>query len=76
MLSNFFYVLIAIKNVFYLFIFRYPLKLKELEDALFVYNTTAIPPGNLQLDPRGDPKHWNYVWTNFGDYEDVVVRTV
>lgn len=28
---------------------------------------TAVPPNNTPLDPRGDPKNFNYVWTNFGD---------
>ncbi|XP_044255571.1 arylsulfatase J isoform X1 [Tribolium madens] len=40
----------------------------NLEEALNKYNNTAIPPGNLPLDPRGNPKYWNYTWTNFGDY--------
>ncbi|XP_014290854.1 arylsulfatase B [Halyomorpha halys] len=48
---------------------EYPLKLKELLDKLAEYNSTAVPPGNLPLDPKGDPKLWNNMWTNFGDYE-------
>lgn len=40
----------------------------NLEQALNKYNTTALPPGNLPLDPRGNPKYWNNTWTNFGDY--------
>lgn len=50
------------------FIFRYPSILKSLEGTLTQYNSTVIPPGNLPLDPRGNPKYWQYVWTNFGDY--------
>ncbi|KAJ8976024.1 hypothetical protein NQ317_003565 [Molorchus minor] len=37
------------------------------KDILTAYNKTAVPPGNLPLDPRGNPKCWDYVWTNFGD---------
>lgn len=44
--------------------------LEKLEVILKRYNETAVPPGNLPLDPRGNPKYWDYVWTNFGDYID------
>ncbi|XP_018576345.1 arylsulfatase B [Anoplophora glabripennis] len=47
---------------------EYPQILTNLENILTEYNKTAIPPGNLPLDLRGDPKYWNYVFTNFGDY--------
>lgn len=33
------------------------------------YRKSAVPPANLPLDPRGDPKYWNGTWTNFGDFE-------
>nr|UNO37543.1 sulf1 [Psylliodes attenuatus] len=46
----------------------FPKIVENLLKVLNAYNKTAIPPGNLPLDPRGDPKYWNYVWTNFGDY--------
>ncbi|CAG9859294.1 unnamed protein product [Phyllotreta striolata] len=46
----------------------YPAIVARLLQKLDSYNQTAIPPGNLPLDPRGNPKYWNYVWTNFGDY--------
>ncbi|CAH1110980.1 unnamed protein product [Psylliodes chrysocephalus] len=46
----------------------FPIIVEYLTLLLNAYNKTAIPPGNLPLDPRGDPKYWNYVWTNFGDY--------
>ncbi|CAH2000847.1 unnamed protein product [Acanthoscelides obtectus] len=49
---------------------KYPEKLQQLLDILERYNRTALPPENLPLDPRGDPKYWNYVFTNFGDYTD------
>nr|CAH7753973.1 unnamed protein product [Callosobruchus chinensis] len=47
---------------------KYPEKLRHLLNILEQYNRTALPPENLPLDPRGDPKYWNYVFTNFGDY--------
>jgi arylsulfatase B len=47
---------------------EYPEILKSLEETLIKFNNTAVLPGNLPLDPRGDPKYWNYTWTNFGDY--------
>lgn len=37
--------------------------LKELSK----FRESAVAPKNIPLDPRGDPKNWNYVWTNFGD---------
>lgn len=46
----------------------YPEILQALVKVLQDYNATAVPPGNLPLDPRGDPKFWEYTWTNFGDY--------
>lgn len=38
--------------------------LKDLE----AYNATAVPPGNLPLDSRADPRFWDNTWTNFADY--------
>ncbi|KAG5890787.1 hypothetical protein JTB14_007181 [Gonioctena quinquepunctata] len=49
---------------------KYPNILQSLIEKLKRYNETAVPPGNLPLDPRGDPKYWNYIWTNFGDYNE------
>lgn len=51
--------------------FRYPEILQELRNKLQQYNTTALPPGNLPLDTRGDPMFWSYVFTNFGDLDKV-----
>ncbi|XP_048517742.1 arylsulfatase J isoform X1 [Dendroctonus ponderosae] len=51
----------------------YPLILQQLQKKLQQYNATAIPPRNLPLDERGNPKYWNYVFTNFGDYETPLV---
>ncbi|XP_041973340.1 calnexin-like [Aricia agestis] len=39
--------------------------LQELERV----NRTAVPPNNKPLDPRGDPKHWGWTYTNFGDFD-------
>ncbi|XP_044748202.1 arylsulfatase B [Coccinella septempunctata] len=47
---------------------RFPDVVKKLEEILQRYNATAVPPGNLPFDQRGDPKYWDYIWTNFGDY--------
>lgn len=47
----------------------YPNILKNMEEALQQLNASAVPPSNLPLDPRGDPRLWDYTWTNFGDYE-------
>ncbi|RZC32788.1 Sulfatase domain containing protein [Asbolus verrucosus] len=47
---------------------EFPKILEDMENLLAKYNNSAIPPGNMPLDPRGNPKFWNYVWTNFGDY--------
>lgn len=46
----------------------YPNILKTLLDQLEKYNKSAVPPGNLPLDPSGDPRFWDNAWTNFGDY--------
>lgn len=32
------------------------------------FNLTAIAPGNMPIDERGNPIYFNRVWTNFGDY--------
>ncbi|XP_066257386.1 arylsulfatase J [Euwallacea similis] len=48
---------------------RFPDIVKELQSVLQKYNATAVPPRNLPLDPRGNPKYWNYVFTNFGDFD-------
>lgn len=48
----------------------YPNIVKALMLRLQEFNASALPPGNLPIDPRGNPKHFNYVWTNFGDYEN------
>jgi hypothetical protein len=47
---------------------KYPDVLQTLLDRLAEHNATALPPGNLPMDPRADPSFWMYTWTNFGDY--------
>lgn len=47
---------------------KYPKILAHLESILRKINETALPPGNLPIDSRGDPKYWDNIWTNFGDY--------
>ncbi|XP_022829572.1 arylsulfatase B [Spodoptera litura] len=42
--------------------------LQALMSELERINATAVPPNNLDLDPRGDPRYWGRVFTNFGDY--------
>ncbi|CAG9797683.1 unnamed protein product [Chironomus riparius] len=46
----------------------YPNIAKALLVRLQDFNASALPPGNLAIDERGNPKHFSYVWTNFGDY--------
>ncbi|XP_030767235.1 arylsulfatase I [Sitophilus oryzae] len=50
---------------------EFPDILVKLQARLKEYNSTALPPGNLPIDERGNPKYWNYVFTNFGDYENL-----
>lgn len=45
-----------------------PEMLRELLSRLAVINATAIPPANLPVDEKGDPKYWAYTFTNFGDF--------
>lgn len=42
--------------------------LKNLISRLSELNATAIPPANLPVDEKGDPKYWGYTFTNFGDF--------
>ncbi|XP_041783746.1 arylsulfatase I [Anopheles merus] len=41
--------------------------LQSLLARLADYNSTVVPPSNLEDDPRGEPQHWNFTWHNFGD---------
>ena len=33
-----------------------------------MFRATEIPRGNKPIDPRADPKYWDYTWTNWFDY--------
>lgn len=48
--------------------FQYPQILETLAHRLLDLNSSALPPGNLPLDPRGNPLYYDHVWTNFGDF--------
>lgn len=54
------------KNWFY----RYPDIVKSLQSKIELYRRSAVPANNKPLDFRGDPKYWEYTWSNFGDFED------
>lgn len=47
---------------------KYPNILNSVLAELDKYNRSVIPPSNMPLDPRADPRFWDNVWTNFGDY--------
>ncbi|KAH8421017.1 hypothetical protein KR222_003996, partial [Zaprionus bogoriensis] len=47
---------------------QFPKVLETLLLELQLINATAVPPSNKPDDPRGDPRLWNYTWTNFGDF--------
>ncbi|XP_023245172.1 arylsulfatase I isoform X2 [Copidosoma floridanum] len=48
---------------------QHPDVVKNLTNELSKLNATAIPPGNLPWNSRGDPSLWEHTWNNFGDYE-------
>lgn len=50
--------------------FKYPTVIKMMEETLNTFNATAIPPGNKPIDPRADPKFFDYTWTNWLDFYD------
>lgn len=37
-------------------------KVRVLEQTLEMYRETAVPPANTPVDPRADPKFFNYTW--------------
>ena len=41
---------------------------QTLEETFRLFNSTAVPPRNKPIDPRADPKYFDYVWTNWCDY--------
>ncbi|RZF37524.1 hypothetical protein LSTR_LSTR008562 [Laodelphax striatellus] len=48
----------------------FPEILAQISEQLSLINETAVPPGNLPMDQRGDPVLWNHTFTNFGDYPE------
>ncbi|XP_037917688.1 arylsulfatase B [Hermetia illucens] len=46
----------------------YPQILEKLLEKLARYNESVVPPSNKPQDPSGDPKYWDNIWSNFGDY--------
>ncbi|XP_048511627.1 arylsulfatase J isoform X2 [Athalia rosae] len=46
----------------------YPEIVLRLQKQIKIWNSTAVTPNNMPLDPRGDPKFWDHTWTNFGDF--------
>lgn len=51
---------------------EFPTILKKLQEEIKKFNDTAIPPGNLPWDDRGNPELWDHTWNNFGDYSDIM----
>ena len=51
-----------------------------MEETLRMYKATEIPPGNKPIDPRADPKYYDYTWTNWMDiispksFEDILAE--
>ena len=46
-----------------------------MEETLRMYKATEIPPGNKPIDPRADPKYYDYTWTNWMDIIDPKTAT-
>ena len=41
-----------------------------MEETLRMYKAREIPRGNKPIDPRADPKYFDYTWTNWMDLID------
>ena len=41
-----------------------------MEQTLDTFASSAVPPGNKPIDPRGDPRFYDYTWTNWLDIVD------
>ena len=41
-----------------------------MEATLRMYQATEIPRGNKPIDPRANPKYYDYTWTNWMDIID------
>ncbi|XP_039310041.1 arylsulfatase B [Solenopsis invicta] len=44
-----------------------PLVAASLKKAALKYRITMIPPSNIKVDPRANPKYWNNTWTFWQD---------
>lgn len=42
--------------------------LKLLQEVIVKYRRSAVSPINKPKDLRGQPKFWNYTWTNWMDF--------
>ena len=49
-------------------VFNYPDVVRTMERTLEMYKATEVPRGNKPIDPRADPKFYDYTWTNWWDY--------
>lgn len=49
---------------------RYPTVVKMLFERIKYWNSTAVPPANLPQHPNANPENWDFIWTNFGDFEN------
>ena len=50
--------------------FKFPSVVHQMEETLRMYKATKIPPGNKPIDPRANPKYYDYTWTNWMDIID------
>lgn len=49
-------------------VFHYPDVVRTMERTLEMYKATEVPRGNKPIDPRADPKFYDYTWTNWWDF--------
>ena len=61
-------------NLFFFSHQRFPTIVRKLQDELKKFNNSALLPGNLPWDSKGDPNLWDHTWNNFGDYINVMVN--
>ena len=61
-------VITTIYETISFFIFQYPDVVAQLDQTLDLFRATEIPRGNKPVDPRADPKYFDYTWTNWFDY--------
>jgi len=49
-------------------LFKFPEVVKTLDETLSLFESTVVPPRNKPIDPRADPRFWDYTWTNWCDF--------